>query len=264
MYKGQYKTPQLSIRSVKLYADGALGSRGAKMISPYSDDPGNTGLWLSSPEKIKEMARLADSLGYQVNTHCIGDMANHEILKIYASVLKSSNDKRWRIEHAQVIQDTDFALFGEFNIIPSMQPAHATSDMYWAESRIGKERMKGAYALNRLLRQNGWIPLGSDFPVESINPVYGYFAACIRKDLAFEPENGFQMENALSREEALRGMTLWAARAAFEENEKGSLEPGKYADFVICDRDIISIDEKMIPGMIVEQTWVGGECVYSK
>ncbi len=264
MFKGIYKTPYLDVRSIKLYADGALGSRGAKMIEPYSDDPSNSGLWLTSTEKIKEFAILADSFGYQVNTHCIGDGANHEVLNIYSEILKGKNDKRWRIEHAQVVAKPDFSLFGKYNIIPSVQPTHATSDMYWAEERLGKERMAGAYAYRSLMEENGWIPTGSDFPVEDINPVFGFFAACVRKDKQMNPPEGFYMNEALSREDALRGMTIWAASAAFEEDEKGSIEKGKYADFVVCDKDLMTAPETGITGVQVEQTWSGGTKVYSK
>jgi predicted amidohydrolase YtcJ len=264
MQKGIHKTDYLNIRSLKLYADGALGSRGARMTVPYSDDPDNSGLWLSTPENIQKMCALADSCGYQVCTHCIGDAANHKVLEIYSGILGGKNDKRWRIEHAQVVAESDFEMFGKYNIVPSVQPTHATSDMYWAEERLGPERIAGAYAYKRLLAENGWIPNGSDFPVESINPVYGFFAACFRKDLRMMPAEGFQMENALSREEALRGMTIWAAKAAFEEAEKGSLEPGKFADFVVCDRDIMSEPESEIPETRIEQTWLGGVQVYNR
>jgi predicted amidohydrolase YtcJ len=241
VYKGISKSDYLNIRSIKLYADGALGSRGAKMKLPYSDDPDNSGLWLTSPENMKKMAVLADSFGYQVNTHCIGDEANFQVLKIYSEVLKTSNDKRWRIEHAQIVDPNDMQMFGKFNIIPSVQSTHATSDMYWAAERIGDQRMAGAYAYKSLMKENGWIPNGSDFPVEDINPLYGFFAACVRKDKQMQPEQGFQVSEALNREESLRGMTIWASMAAFEENEKGSIEAGKFADFVVCDRDIMIV-----------------------
>jgi predicted amidohydrolase YtcJ len=263
MYKGIYKTDFLNIRSVKLYADGALGSRGAKMLKPYSDDPSNTGLWLTSPEKMKKLAILADSCGYQVNTHCIGDEANHEVLKIYSEILKTGNDKRWRIEHAQVVSSDDIKMFGKYDIVPSVQPTHATSDMYWAQERLGADRMAGAYAYKSLLNQNGWIPDGSDFPVENINPVNGFFAACIRKDRQLMPKEGFRMNEALSREEALRGMTIWAAKAAFEEKEKGSLEPGKFADFVVCDKDLMIEPEAGICDLRIVKTFLAGVEVFS-
>lgn len=262
--QGLYKTDYLNIRSLKLYADGALGSRGAKMSNPYCDDNANSGLWLTSPEKIRDMAMLADSFGYQVCTHCIGDEANHRVLEIYSGLLSGKNDKRWRIEHAQVISLNDIKMFREFSIVPSIQPTHATSDMYWAEERLGMQRMMGAYAYKSLLAQNGWIPCGSDFPVENTNPIYGFFAASIRKDQQLMPKEGFHIDEALNREEALRGMTIWAAKAAFEEHEKGSLEAGKFADFVVCDKDLMTEPEQSLAGVSVEQTWLGGKLVYIK
>jgi predicted amidohydrolase YtcJ len=260
--RGIYRTDRLNVRSIKLYADGALGSRGALMLEPYSDDPGNRGLAVSSPEYLERQCRLALEKGYQVNTHCIGDSANRMILNLYAGFLKGKNDLRWRIEHAQVIHPDDFSKFGQYSIIPSIQSTHATSDMYWAEERLGPLRIKGAYAYRQLMQENGWIPNGSDFPVESINPVYGFYALCIRKDLQGFPENGFQPENALSREDALRAMTIWAARAAFEENEKGSLESGKMADFIVTDQDLLSMPPGEIPGTRILQTWLAGKRIY--
>jgi len=176
-----------------------------------------------------------------MNTHCIGDSGNRFILDVYASVLDKTNDRRWRIEHAQVVNKNDFDKFGLYHILPSVQPTHATSDMYWAGERLGQERLKGAYAYKDLMIQNKMIPLGSDFPVESINPLYGFYAAIARQDSVGYPAGGFQIANALTREEALKGMTIWAAFSNFEEEEKGSIAPGKFADFVILDKDIMKI-----------------------
>lgn len=260
--KSHYKTDKLNVRSVKLFSDGALGSRGACLLQPYSDDPGNYGLIITSPEKLKEVCQIAYENNYQVCTHAIGDSANRLMLNIYADLLKGENDRRWRIEHAQVIDSNDFELYKQYSIVPSVQPTHATSDMYWAEERLGKERVKYAYAYKTLLEQNGWLADGSDFPVESINPLFGFYAAITRMDKKFYPEGGFQTENALSRDQALKAMTIWAAKSGFEENEKGSIEPGKFADFVILDKDIMQIDPKEIPDVKVNATYVGGEKVF--
>ncbi len=262
MYKGIYKTDKLHVASVKLYADGALGSRGAKMINDYSDDPGNKGLLIASEEYLTRISRLADSCGYQVNTHCIGDGANRLMLSIYGGILNKKNDKRWRIEHAQVIHPDDFGLFRKYSVIPSIQSTHATSDMYWAGQRLG-ERMEYAYAFKTLLEQNGWLPNGSDFPVEDINPLLGFYAAVVRKDQKGYPEDGFQTGEALNREQALRAMTIWAAKAAFEEDEKGSLEAGKVADFVILEDDIMKAEENELYKIRVIETRVAGEKVFS-
>ncbi len=262
--KGYYKTDRLDVRSIKLYADGALGSRGALLLKPYTDDSGNYGLLLHEKEYYTQACSTALEYNYQVNTHCIGDSANRMILNIYGSFLKGKNDRRWRIEHAQVIDPADFALFGKYSIIPSVQTTHATSDMYWAGERLGKERLKSAYAYRRLLEQNGWLPNGSDFPVESINPLYGFYAGVTRQDLKGYPPEGFQKNDALTREQALKAMTIWAAKAAFEEKEKGSLEPGKWADFVITDQDIMTVPESAIPRTQVLKTFIGGEQVFSK
>ena len=176
----------------------------------------------------------------------------------------AKNDLRWRVEHSQVVNQNDFNLFGENSVVPSVQPTHATSDMYWAGDRLGNERVKGAYAYKQLLQQNGWIPLGTDFPVEDISPFKTFYAAVVRKDAKGWPDNGYQVENALTREEALRGMTIWAARANFEENEKGSLEKGKFADFVILETDLMKVDEKHLLQTIVLSTFLGGEKVYDR
>ena len=262
--KGIIQNENITIGTLKLYADGALGSRGARMLEEYSDDPGNRGLLVTAPDTLKEFCRRALEANYQVAIHCIGDEANRTVLKIYSELLEPGNDRRWRIEHSQVIHPDDFAIFGEYKIIPSIQPTHATSDMYWAEDRLGKERMKGAYSYKTLLNEMGWIPNGSDFPVEDINPLYGFYAAVARKDKDGFPETGFRPEEALSREEALRAMTCWAARAAFEEDLKGSLEKGKLADFVVTSKDIMRIPEIEIPKVKVYQTWLNGKLVYEQ
>ena len=259
--KGIYKTEHMNVRSVKLYADGALGSRGAKMIEEYSDDPGNYGLLLETPANLADISRRAYDFNYQVNTHCIGDSATRLVLNIYGDILTGKNDRRWRIEHAQVVHPEDFDLFGKYSIIPSVQTTHATSDMRWAGSRIGS-RLKGAYAFRDLLDQNGWIPNGSDFPVEHINPLYGFYAGVARKDHDNYPESGFQMENALSREQALKAMTIWAAKAAFEEKEKGSIEPGKLADFIVTGEDLMHMDIDRVPQLKILSTFSGGKKVY--
>jgi len=262
--KGKIKTGLLNVRSFKVYADGALGSRGACLLQPYTDKPGWTGFLLSSASHFDSVAAILQQLGLQMCTHAIGDSGNRVILQIYARHLKGKNDLRWRIEHAQVINQNDFNLFGENNIVPSVQPTHATSDMYWATDRLGEERVKAAYAYYDLLKQNGWLPLGTDFPVEDISPFKTFYAAVVRKDAKGFPKGGFQMENALSREDALRGMTVWAAKANFEETEKGSLEKGKLADFIILDRDIMKTDPGKILQTQVIATFVNGYEVYKK
>jgi predicted amidohydrolase YtcJ len=262
MREGIYKTDRLHVNSVKLYADGALGSRGACMLEPYCDDPGKHGLIMYPESYYREVIENALKYNYQVNTHAIGDSGNRLILDLYAEYLGGPNDKRWRVEHAQIVHEDDFKKFAEFNIIPSIQSTHATSDMYWAEERVGPERMKGAYASKRLLDMNGWLPNGTDFPIEKISPLLTFYAAVARKDLNAYPENGFQSGDALNREEALRSITIWAAKGSFEEDEKGSLEAGKVADIVILDKDLMNIDEKEIPGVKVVFTFVGGEKVY--
>jgi predicted amidohydrolase YtcJ len=262
--RGVYKSPGLDIRGFKMYADGALGSRGACLLQPYSDQKNWHGFLLSSQQHFMDVAQKVAAKGFQLSTHAIGDSANRVILKIYASVLKGKNDRRWRVEHAQVLAPEDIKYFGEYSIIPSVQPTHATSDMYWAGTRLGNARLKSAYVYKQLLEQNGWLPLGTDFPVENINPMYTFYAAVERKDLKGFPAGGFQPENALTREEALKGMTIWAAKANFEEGNRGSIEPGKYADFVILDNDIMKIDGAALPNVKVLKTYINGEKVYEK
>lgn len=260
--KGKIKTDRLTVSGFKVYSDGALGSRGACLIHPYSDQPNWTGFLLSSKAHFDSVANIIYKNNFQMCTHAIGDSSNRVILNIYAKYLKGKNDRRWRIEHAQVVDARDFHLFGDYDVVPSVQPTHATSDMYWAGDRLGKARLKNAYAYRQLMQQNGWLPLGTDFPVEDISPFKTFYAATIREDAKGWPEGGFQIENALNREEALRGMTIWAARSNFEEGEKGSLEKGKVADFIVIDRDLLKVDKGDILSTRVLKTYVNGEKVY--
>lgn len=259
--KGIHKTPWITVRSIKLYADGALGSRGACLKQSYSDDPSNKGLLVITPEFMQKVCEMAYKSGYQVSTHAIGDSAVGFVLRSYASVLQGANDRRWRIEHSQVVDPDDNELFGKFNIIPSVQGTHATSDMLWAKYRLGK-RVAYAYAYKRLLKQNGWLPNGTDFPIESIEPIRTLYASVVRKDAEGYPTEGFQSIDALARDEALRSITIWAAKAAFEENEKGSLEKGKLGDLVILDKDIMNVPEKELLKTRVLYTILDGKVVY--
>lgn len=262
--KGKIKTDFLNVRSFKVYADGALGSRGACLLQPYTDRPNWYGFLLSPQSHFDSVAQVLSNKDFQMCTHAIGDSGNRAILNIYAKYLAGGNDKRWRIEHAQVVNQNDFETFGKYNIIPSVQPTHATSDMYWAGERLGKEREKGAYAYKQLLQQNGWIPLGTDFPVEDISPFKTFLAAVVRQDSKGFPQGGYQMENALTREEAIRGMTIWAAKSNFEESEKGSIEKGKFADFVILDNDLMTVASEQILATNVLATFVGGKKVFER
>lgn len=262
--RGKIKTDYLNVCSFKVYADGALGSRGACLLQPYSDKPGWQGFLLSKPEHFDSVASIIYAKGWQMCTHAIGDSGNRAILKIYAKYLKGKNDLRWRIEHAQVVNENDFKLFGENNIIPSVQPTHGTSDMYWAGDRLGPLRVKGAYAYKQLLKENNWIPLGTDFPVEDISTFKTFFASVVRQDAKGFPAGGYQMENALSREETIRGMTTWAAKASFEEKKKGSLEKGKFADFIILDTDLMTCEPAAILKTKVLSTYSAGKKVYGK
>jgi len=256
---GIFKSDRLNVRSFKVYADGALGSRGAALKKPYSDRDKHFGAMVTDSETLQKIAKAIANSDFQMNTHAIGDSANAFILKTYADVLKSQTNRRWRMEHAQIIAPSDFYYFTD--IIPSIQPTHATSDMYWAEDRLGSERIKNAYAYKKLLKINGKVALGTDFPVEKVNPMLTFYAAVARKDTKGYPDGGFEIENGLTREETLKGMTIWAAYANFEENEKGSIEPGKFADFVILDKDIMKIDLDKIPDIKVKETWLNGERV---
>ncbi|MBK9510488.1 MAG: amidohydrolase [Cytophagaceae bacterium] len=260
--RGIIKTDRINVRSFKIYGDGALGSRGACLLKPYSDDPGNSGFLLTSKNEMDKFFEQIYKSDYQANTHCIGDSANRLVLDLYGKYLKQKNNRRWRIEHCQVVNPSDVPKFSKFSIIPSVQATHATSDMYWAGKRLGAEREKHAYAFNDLMKQNGVLANGSDFPVEYINPLFSFHAAVARQDAKNWPEGGFQNENAISRKEALKAMTLWSAYANFEEKERGSIEQGKMADFVVLEEDIMTIELSKIRSVKVLQTWVGGERVY--
>lgn len=277
---GILKTDRLNVRAFKMYADGALGSRGAWLLEDYSDDPGNRGLNTLNVDTFHLLAKLCIEKSMQMCVHAIGDAAVRMVLDSFGHHLKPENDKRWRIEHAQVVHFLDRIQFGMLGVIPSMQPTHATSDMYWAEHRLGPHRIKTAYALKALLdmsrglifsspgnpsdtiQSTECLALGSDFPVESINPLFGFFAAVVRKDQKGWPDGGWQMENALSREQALKGMTIWAAFAQFEENARGSIEAGKFADFIVLDRDIMTCPDMEIFKTKVVMTWLGGVRVF--
>lgn len=258
---GPIEKDRLHVCSFKVYADGALGSRGACLKDPYADKAHHRGTLLSSEQEFKEIAKSLAKSPFQMNTHAIGDSANKTILGIYNEALNGQKNRRWRVEHAQVVDPKDYSLFKP-EIIPSVQPTHATSDMYWAEDRLGAQRIQSAYAYKDLLQLNGLIALGTDFPIEKVDPRLTFYAAIARKDLANYPENGFQKENALSREETLKGMTIWAAYSNFEETIKGSLEEGKVADFILLDADIMQVDETKIPTVNVLDTYIGGKKVF--
>ncbi len=259
---GPYKTQRLNVNAFKLYADGALGSRGACLLKPYNDKPDWQGFLLKDRKYFETiLPRIYDSK-FQACTHAIGDSGNRMILQVYANILKGKNDRRWRVEHAQVLNANDLHYFGDYSIIPSVQPTHATSDMYWANDRLGAERVKGAYAYQQLLQQNNWIPLGTDFPVEDISPFKTFFAAVSRQDASGFPTWGFQPENALTRRQTLWGMTLWAAKGSFEEKEIGSLEKGKNADFIMLDTNLLQCPIHDVLNAHILATYVNGEKVY--
>ena len=259
---GIIKTPKLNVRSFKVYGDGALGSRGAALKKPYCDDPHNYGFLRTDITDLKYYANEIAGMGFQMNTHAIGDSTVSVLLKEYQKVLNDIEDPRWRIEHSQVVDLNEFELYND-KILPSVQPTHATSDMYWAYDRLGK-RIDGAYAFKDLLSQSKRIALGTDFPVEKVNPFHTFYSSIERKDLNGYPENGFQIENALTREETLKGMTIWGAYFNFEEDEKGTIEKGKSADFIIIDQNIMKIEADKIPYTKVLKTFVDGELVFQK
>jgi predicted amidohydrolase YtcJ len=254
----------LWVRAIKLYADGALGSRGAALLAPYSDEPTNSGLLVSRPEHIEAWAEVGLRRGFQVNVHAIGDRGNRIALDAFEAALKAvpAADYRFRIEHAQVLSMEDIPRFAKLGVIPSMQPTHQTSDMRWAEIRVGPQRIRGAYAWRSLLNTGVVIPSGTDFPVEEVNPLLTFHAAVTRQDPTNLPAGGWYPEQKMTREEALQSMTIWPAYAGFQESVLGSLTPGKYADFVILDRDIMHVPDTEILGARVVSTWIAGKRVY--
>jgi predicted amidohydrolase YtcJ len=262
LIRGPYKTDKLFVNGFKVYADGALGSRGACLLHNYQDRDNWTGFLLANISHYDSLASVLAASKFQMCTHAIGDSANRQILNIYNKYLQKGNDRRWRIEHAQVVNENDFNLFGAVSVVPSVQPTHATSDMYWASERLGPVRVKGAYAYKQLLDQNGWLPLGTDFPVEDISPFKTFLAAVGRVDAKGFPEGGFQFENALTREQTIKGMTIWAAKASFLEKEVGSLEAGKKADFIILAQDLMHVPVNKILDTKVVATYSGGKKVF--
>jgi len=254
----------LWIRAIKLYADGALGSRGAALLAPYSDDASNSGLLVSTPQHIEAWAETGIRTGFQINVHAIGDRGNRIVLDAFDSALRKTPkaDHRFRIEHAQILSPEDIPRFARLGVIPSMQATHQTSDMGWAEARVGPQRIRGAYAWRSLLNTGVVIPNGTDFPVEEVNPLLTFHAAVTRQNPSNQPAGGWYPEQKMTREEALQSMTIWAAYAGFQEASLGSLTPGKYADFVILDRDIMQVPDTEILGTRVISTWIGGKRVY--
>jgi len=262
--KGIYVSDRLNVRSFKIYADGALGSRGACLLKPYSDAPETTGFLLFNPAELEKwIAQLAKS-EFQANTHCIGDSANRLMLNLYAKYLKGKNNRRWRIEHSQIVDAADVTKFGDYSILPSAQPTHATSDMYWAGQRLGKDREKNGYIFKTLMEQNHKIALGTDFPVEAVSPFYTFHSAVYRQDAKGFPVGGYQAENALTREQTLRGMTIWSAYGNFEENRLGSIEVGKAADFVVLEKDLMTAPANELRELKVNKTYVAGEKVFER
>ena len=260
---GIIEKEKLTVRSVKAYLDGALGSRGALLKNPYSDENKNKGLTITTKEELFDLANKLSSKGFQLNTHAIGDKANEIVLDVYNYILKDIEDPRWRVEHAQVVDEFDIQKFNS-KIIPSVQPTHATSDMNWADERLGSKRLNRAYAYKELLDWSGKIALGTDFPVEKVNPLLTFYSAVARKDVDGNPSEGFLKENALTRKEALKGMTIWAAYSNFEDSFKGSIEKGKFADFVILTKDIMKVPEQEITSAEVVATIVNGSIVFQK
>ena len=258
---GKMDTGRLRVCGFKFYLDGALGSRGALLIDEYADDPGNHGLLLDSVAHFEAAAKKLASEGWQMNVHAIGDSANRLVLDIFSRYLKPGNDLRWRVEHAQIVRDEDLPVFRKFNIVPSVQPTHATSDMPWAGDRLGAAE-RYAYPYKSLLDHAGVLPLGTDFPVEQIDPIRTYRAAVFRKNKEGEPRGGYRSSEALSPLQTLRGMTSDAAYASFAEDELGTVAEGKWADFTVLNKDLESLDFEGLSAVKVLYTYLNGEMVY--
>lgn len=258
-----YRSDRLSVSAVKIYIDGALGSAGALLFEPYSDNPASFGIQVTPDGTFLAICKKASDAGFQVATHAIGDKGVSKVLDLYTPFLAPDNDLRWRIEHSQVVAPKDFVRFSELNVVPSIQPTHATSDMGWAATRLGPVRVKGAYACKRLIETIGWAPFGTDAPVESINPLYTFFSAVTRMNADMQPEGGWQSEDAVSRENALRGMTIWAAKGNFEETKKGSIEKNKAADFIIWSGDLMTLPAAEILSTHCMATYINGELLFS-
>jgi predicted amidohydrolase YtcJ len=256
----------LWVRAIKLYADGALGSRGAALLSPYSDDPGNTGLLVSTEAHIEHVAEEALRHGFQVATHAIGDRGNRNVLDAYEAALKAvpRANHRFRVEHAQILDPADIPRFAELGVIPSMQASHQTSDMRWAQDRLGASRIRGAYAWASLLKTGVIIPNGSDTPVEYPNPLISFHSAVTREDASGWPVGGWYPEQRMTRDQALESMTIWPAYAAFQEEVMGSITPGKYADFTVLDQDIMTVPASDILKTQVVATYIGGKAAYER
>ncbi len=256
----------LWVRAIKAYMDGALGSRGAALLKPYSDAPHTSGLLVRTPEHIRGGADSAAKYGFQYNVHAIGDRGNRLVLDAMQAALgaRTADDHRWRVEHAQILEPSDISRFAAMRVIPSMQASHQTSDMYWAGERLGDERLRGAYAWRSLLNSGVIIPNGSDFPVEKVNPLISFHSSISRQDDKNWPEGGWRPEERMTRDEALLSMTLWPAIAAFQESILGSLTPGKYADFTVLDQDIMTVPAEQVLGTSVLRTAVAGRDVYRK
>ncbi len=260
---GYFTSELIKVKSIKVYFDGALGSRGALLLQPYSDHPGHFGLQIKHREDLKNLCVEAKKKGIQINVHAIGDSANRVVLQVFAEVLGGKNNLRWRVEHAQIVNPADSGYFINYSILPSVQPTHATSDMYWAEERLGKTRINHAYAYQDLLRwSGGHMPLGTDFPVEDIDPRKTFYAAVTRQDAAGFPAGGFLPQQKLTRIEALKGMTIEAAYAQFEENETGSIEPGKWANLFFSPTNLLACTEQEILNTKITRTIVRGKTVY--